>query len=211
MEKVIRRGVLGSLAVAAALVLSAGPAMAGGYSSTGHDGRDGGRYTCTGGDIPSGHYASITVTGTCSVPADATIKVDGFVKVAAGATLDAQSAPSTITVKGDVMGYRGSFVGLGCQSPAYTGNSGHECAIQPDGHSTITVKGNVTAFDAAAVLLNGITVKGNVTLLGGGSPVPWSIKNNKIAGNLTISGQRTEWLGVLFNTIGKNATLTNTP
>jgi hypothetical protein len=79
--------------------------------------------------------------------------------------------------------------------------------VEPTGHSAITVKGNVTAWDAATVLLNGITVKGNVTLLGGGGPIPWSIKNNTIGGNLTVSGQTTDWLGVLFNRIGRNVTL----
>lgn len=80
---------------------------------------------------------------------------------------------------------------------------------RPEGHSTITFNGNVTVTDALAVLLNGVTVHGNVTLSGGGSEIPWSITNNRVAGNLTVSGQRTEWLGVLFNQIGRNATLTN--
>lgn len=166
-------------------------------------------YTCTGGDIPSGNYASITVTGFCGVPADAVITVVGNLNVGAGAMLDAQSAPSTITVGHNVTAAAGSLVGLGCQPPSYTGNSAHECAIDPDGHSTITVNGNVTATDAGAVLLNGITVDGNVTLTRGGGPIPWSIKNNTIGGNLTVSGQTTDWLGVLFNRIGKNATLTD--
>ncbi|GAA2159653.1 hypothetical protein [Pedococcus bigeumensis] len=166
-------------------------------------------YTCAGGDIPSGTYASVTVTGMCSVPAGAVIRVVGNVDVAAGAMLDAQSAPSTITVGHNVTGAAGSIVGLGCQPPSLTGNSAHECAIQPEGHSTITVNGNVTVTDAAAALLNGITVMGNVTLSGGGSDIPWSIKNNTIGRNLTVSGQTTEWLGVLFNRIGGNATLTD--
>ena len=67
-------------------------------------------YTCTGGDfasgnltsIPSGIYASITVTGACAVAPDAVITVIGNVNVASGAVLDAQSAPSTITVERDV-------------------------------------------------------------------------------------------------------------
>lgn len=143
------------------------------------------------------------------MPAGAVISVVGNVNVRAGAVLDAQCAPSTITVGHNVTAAAGSLVGLGCQPPSYTGNSGHECAVEPDGHSTITVNGNVTATDAEAVLLNGITVKGNVTLTGGGGPIPWSIKNNTIGGNLTVSGQTTDWLGVLFNRIGKNATLTD--
>jgi len=34
-------------------------------------------YTCAGGDIPSGTYASITVTGFCDVVPDAVINVVG--------------------------------------------------------------------------------------------------------------------------------------
>jgi hypothetical protein len=201
MEKATRLRILGSLAVAAALALPTGPAMAAASGPA--------PYTCTGGDIPSGSYASITVTGFCGVAPDAVITIVGNLNVAAGAFLDAQSAPSTITVGHNVTAAAGSLLGLGCQPPSYTGNSGHECAVEPDGHSTITVNGNVTATDAAAILLNGIAVKGNATLTGGGGPIPWSIKNNTIGGNLTVSGQTTEWLGVLFNSIGKNATLTD--
>ncbi|MDR6861624.1 hypothetical protein [Phycicoccus sp. 3266] len=73
----------------------------------------------------------------------------------------------------------GSLVGLGCQPPSYTGNSAHECMVEPEGHSTITVQGNVAATDALAFLLNGATVNGTFT--GGGSEIPWSIKNNTTA------------------------------
>lgn len=192
---------LGTLAVAVALALSGGPAMANGGPPT--------PYTCDGGEIPPGNYTTLTVTGFCDVPVDAVINVAGSVKIAAGAVLDAQSAPSTITIGGNVTAAKGSLLGLGCQPPSLTGNSAHECTEEPEGYSTIIVHGNVTATGAAAVLLNGITVDGNVTLTGGGSDeIPWSIKNNTIAGNLTINGQTTIWLGVLFNDIGRNATLT---
>ena len=192
---------LSTVAATVALVLTGGPAMACQQRPS--------AYTCTGGEIPSGNYASITVVGACSVAADAVIRVAGSVVVRAGAQLDAQSAPATITVEHNVTAAAGSLLGLGCQPPSYTGNSAHECTVEPDGHSTITVKGNVTAFRAYLVLLNGITVKGNVTLLGGGGDIPWSVKNNMIGRNLTVSGQTTNWLGVLFNTIGRNATLTD--
>ncbi len=128
------------------------------------------------------------------MPADAVITVVGNVNVGAGAVLDAQSAPSTITVGHNVTVASGSILGLGCQPPSYTGNSGHECTDEPDGHSTVTINGNVSALNAFVVLLNGITVARNVTLTGGGGPIPWSIKNNTVGGNLTVSGQRTEWL-----------------
>jgi hypothetical protein len=182
-------------------VLSGGPALA--AASNVHKPM---AYTCTGGDIPSGSYASITVKGACSVPADAVIRVAGDVNVKAGATLDAKSAPSTITVARNVNAARGALLGLGCQ-PDYSDRSGHPCTVEPDGHSTITVRGSVTAVDANTVLLNGITIKGNVSLVGGGGPIPWSIKNNTIRRNLTVVGQTTDWLGVLFNSIGGSATL----
>ena len=192
--------VLAALPGAAALVLS-GTALASAAGSSTSP------YTCTGGDIPSGSYASITVTGFCNVPDNAVITVVGNVNVAAGAVLDAQSAPSTITVGHNVTAAPGSLLGLGCQPNA--AHVGHPCTVEPDGHSTITVNRNVTATDADTVLLNGITVNRNVTLTGGGGEIPWAEKNNTIGGNLTISGVTAEWLGVLFSQIAGNATLTN--
>lgn len=196
--------VLGTLALAAALALSGGSAMAvvsaGGGSNA---------YTCTGGEIPSGDYSNMTITGACRVADDAVITVAGNVNVAAGAALDAHSGPSTITIARNVTAGSGSFLALGCQPPESTGNSAHPCAEGSPDFTTIAVGGNVTATDAIAVLLNGVSIHGNVTLIGGGSAIPWAIKNNTIDGNLTVSGQTTDWLGVLFNTIGRNATLTN--
>jgi hypothetical protein len=202
-------GLTTTLTIAATLALTGGTAMAG----TKHTPPPR-PYVCRGGDlasgnltpIPSGNYVSITVTGACAVAPNAVINV-GSVYVAPGATLDAQSAPSTITVRHDVFAGNGSFLGLGCQSPADTGNSGHACTVEPDGHSTISVYGSVTAFGADTVLLNGMTINGNVTLFGGGGEIPWAIKNNTIRQNLTIAGVTADWVGVLFNKIGLNATL----
>jgi len=191
----------GTVIVTAAVALSSTPAMAAGPTGPM-------AYTCTGGDIPSGVYASITVSGFCDVPDGAVITVVGNVNVGPGAVLDAQSAPSTITVGHNVTAAAGSLLGLGCQ-PDFPHNTGHPCVIDPSGHSVVTVDGNVTSTDANTVLLNGITVNKNVTLAGGGGDIPWSIKNNAIAGNLTVSNVTANWLGVLFNVIAGNTTLTN--
>ena len=115
----------------------------------------------------------------------------------------------TITVEHNVTAGAGSLLGLGCQPPAYTGNSAHQCMNEPDGHSNIIVNGNVTGTDANTVLLNGITVGKNVTLTGGGGDIPWSVKNNTIGGNLTVGEVTADWFGALFNQISGNATLTN--
>lgn len=185
--------------IAGAAMFAAAPAVA----------APSGPYTCTGGDIPSGTYSTLTIAGVCTVPEDAVITVTGNVIVNKDAVLDAQSAPSTITIGGNVVGLTGSTVGLGCQPPSLTGNSAHPCTTDPEGYSTIEVGGNISTTNAATVLLNGITVKKNVSLVGGGSPIPWSIKNNTISGNLSISGQTTEWVGVLFNNVGGNVSLVN--
>lgn len=161
---------MGTPADSGALALSGGTATA---SECGP--RTPKAYTCTSGEIPSGAYTKITVTGACSVPAGAKIRVVGNVNVAGGAAFDALSAPSTITVGRNVTGARGSLVGLGCEPTTYTGNSAHPCADEVDGHSTITIRGNVRATGAAAVLLNGTSIRGNLTLRGGGSYIPWSI------------------------------------
>src|SRR6476659_625042 len=175
-------------------------------------------YTCTGGDfasgnftsIPSGTYASITVTGVCNIQPDAVISVVGNINVDTGAVLDAQSAPSTITVGHNVTAASGSILGLGCQPSNFIGRfAGIPCAVEPTGHTVITVHGNVTATDANTVLLRQVTISRNVTQSGGGGDIPWSIKGNTIGGNLTISNVTADWLGVQFNRIGRNATLTN--
>jgi hypothetical protein len=183
-------------------------------------------YTCTGGDfasgtftsIPSGNYASITVKGVCNIQPDAVIKVIGNINVAPGAVLDAQSAPSTINVGHDVTAGWGSLLGLGCQPANTIGMfAGQPCAVEPAGHTTITVRGNVTAIGANTVLMRGavapgagkLTVNGNVTLIGGSTDNPWSIKGTTIGRNLTIIGVTAEFLGVQFNTIGGDATLLN--
>jgi hypothetical protein len=187
-------------------------------------------YTCTGGarpgldpsawtfvPIPSGTYSSLTVTGVCQTAPGAVINVVGNVNVAAGAVLDAQSFPSTITVGHNVIAASGSLLGLGCL-PNPTGHTtGHPCIDPTTGtptstteYSTITVDGNVIATDADTVLLNGITVNGNVVLTGGGEDVNvWPIKDNTILGNLIVSGVTPNWLGVMVNHIGGNAILTN--
>jgi hypothetical protein len=178
-------------------------------------------YTCTGGDfqtgtfvpIPSGTYASITVTGACQPAPDAVINVVGNVNVAPHAVFDAQSYPSTITVGHDVTAASGSLLGLGCL-PNPTGHTtGHPC-VDANGNPTtfssnITVNGNVIAWDADTVLLNGITVKGNVALIGGGGANPWSIKTNTIGGNLLVAGVTPNWLGVIVNKVGGNVILIN--
>jgi len=191
-------------------------------------------YTCSGGDfqtrnlvpIPSGTYSSITITGACAPAPNAVITVLGDLNVAPGAVFNAQTFPSTITVGHDVTAGPGSLLGLGClPDPTPTSTLGHPCTDpttgQPSetaGSSNITVNGNICAWLAKAVLLNGITVHGNVTLIGSegtataterATAIPWSIKTNTIGGNLFVGYMTPLWLGVLVNKVGGNVTLVN--
>jgi hypothetical protein len=160
-----------------------------------------------GGDV-SGTYTNLTIAGPCEVPQGATLTVTGNLTVEPGAVFDAQSYSSTVMVGKNVTAGAGAVLGLGCQSPESVGNTGHPCS--DGGNSVVSVGGNITASGVTAVLLNGISVMGNVTVTGGGTDfIPWSVKNNTIGGNMTISGQITNWIGVLFNKIGRNATFTN--
>ena len=186
-------------------MLGTAPAYAGGGG-----GGSSSSYTCKGGDIPSGTYKNVTISGPCTVAAGSVITITGNVIVNKGAMFDAQSAPATITIAQNVTALPGAFLGLGCQPPSYTGNSAHPCAVDPEGHSSISVGGNITTAGTSTVMLNGITVARNVTLAGGnGGPIPWSVKNNKIGGNVTAIGVNAAWFGVLFNEIGKNVVLSH--
>jgi hypothetical protein len=213
--------ITGFVAPVGAFAFSGGTAMAApssGWSPTG--------YTCTGGDfqtgtfvpIPSGTYANITVKGACQPAPDAVIKVVGNVNVGNGAAFDAQSYPSTITVGHDVTAAPGALLGLGCL-PNPTGHTtGHPCVDPTTGSSNITVDGNVIAWFANAVLLNGINVKGNVTLIGStgtasvtarATAIPWAIKTNTIGGNVLIAGATPIWFGLVVNKVGGSVVLIN--
>ena len=108
---VIVLGFFGLIATAAAA--SAAP------SWTGH------KYDCTGGNVPSGTYDSILITGICYMPAG-TVVVRGNLTVAPGALLDAATPgdpaanpllPATVRVNGNVRVGRGAVLVMGC-SPA---------------------------------------------------------------------------------------------
>lgn len=198
MKKSTMMGALSALAVAGALVFAGAPAANAATAGPG---------TCSGGAV-SGTFSNLTIAGPCAVPQGAELTVTGNVTVNAGAALDAQTYSSTVTVGRNVTALAGSLLGLGCQSPESVGNTAHPCA--DGGNSVVMVGGSITAAKAAAVLINGISLKGNLTATGGGSDsIPWTVKNNTIAGNVTMVGQTTNWIGVLFNRIGGNATFTN--
>jgi hypothetical protein len=162
--------------------------------------------TCSGGDIASGTYKSLTVTGACTVPAGANITVQRNLTVAPGAMFDAQSAPSNVRINGNVLAGPGSLFGLGC-TPAHGCETG-------DTFSNASVGGNVVldhVFDAA---MNGIEIGGNVVSTGGGGGfvfpdgfIPFSIKDDVIHGSVIVAGLKTTWFGIIRSTIDGSVVL----
>jgi hypothetical protein len=165
--------------------------------------------TCSGGQISSGTYTQLTVTGACTVAEGATVVVRGNLTVAPGAMFDAQTH-STVTVQGNVLAGRGSMFALGC-TPAHPCN-GDETETAPT-HDT--VRGNVVldhVFDAA---LNGDTIGGNLVVNGGGPGysldpwIPFSMKDDVVHGSVLVSNLRTSWWGLIRSTVGGNVVVTN--
>jgi hypothetical protein len=166
-----------------------------------------GSYTCDG-MLATGTYANVTVPDSCTVPDDAAVTVTRNITIAEGATFDA-STHSTLTVEGNISAGPGALVALGC-------TQAHPCGDGTPGEAGAdTIGGNVTldhVFDAA---INGVTIEGNLTSVGGGAGVPafpfipFSIKDDTIGGNLSVSGLRSSWFGVIRTTVGGNVTLTD--
>lgn len=162
--------------------------------------------TCSGGDIASGTYKSLDVTGACTVPAGADITVLRNLTVAPGAQFIADSAPSNVRINGNVLAGPGSYFGLGC-------TAAHGC----DGGDTFSndsVGGNVIldhVFDAA---LNGLEIGGNVVSTGGGGGfvfpdgfIPFSLKDDVIHGSVIVAGLKTTWFGIIRSTIDGSVVL----
>jgi hypothetical protein len=107
-------------------------------------------YYCSGGNIPSGSYSSIVVTGVCYMPSG-TVNVWGNLSIAPGALLDAVTpgdplppatpvVPATVLVGGNVFVGTGAALILGC--------SPNILCTNPPGITYDRINGSVTAFGA---------------------------------------------------------------
>lgn len=198
--KVLSRGL--TLAGTAVLVASGFTAAAQSAQASANS-----SHTCSGA-LPSGSYGSVQVAGSCTVPDGAHVTVAHGISVPAGARFDA-STHSTLTVHGNVSGGPGSFVALGC-------TQAHPCDDdQPGNIGADRVDGNVTLDHVYDAAINGVTIGGNLTSVGGGAGlsqdqfIPFSIKDDTIGRNISVSGLRTTWFGVIRTTVGGNVTLSD--
>lgn len=164
-------------------------------------------YTCDG-ELAGGTYGNVVVPESCTVPDGADVIVLHNVSVAAGAMFDA-STHSTLAVHGNVSAGPGSFVTLGC-------TEAHPCDDEEPGNiGDVTVDGNVSLDHVYDAAINGVTIGGNLTSVGGGAGlseeqfIPFSVKDDTIGGNISISGLRTTWFGLIRSEVGGTVTLTD--
>lgn len=182
--------------------LTSASASAGGLPHFGH-------HTCRGGNIRTGVYASLRVTGTCTVPTGATVRVRGDVLVAPRAILDTLTQ-SSFNVGGDLFVRRHAVVGLGC-------NDEVGCASSTDDH----IGGSLRAWRAAAVVIEQETIGGDVWIRHGGGSMDCSstalmggpyfatIHDSVIGGNVVFRYVHSCWFGLIRSQIGGNVRISH--
>jgi hypothetical protein len=154
--------------------------------------------TCSGGEIASGTYSSLRVTGDCTFADGGSVTINGNLTVAPGGILnDHALSTATVHVKGNATVGKGGVLGLG----DYSTDPAHDSAL---------VNGNVASNGAASLYLGGMTIRGNLSVTGGGDPgrnLP--IKDDTIGGNLIITGWSGLWFGVVRDVVGGSVIVTN--
>jgi len=193
VSRVTRPAVMLAVAVACALVFSgaANAAPLPHYGPT----------TCKGGKIRSGSYASLRITGVCTLGNRAYTIVRGNLVVGHHGVLNAITH-GHLGVWGNLKVRSGGAVGLGC-SPAIG------CDVTTHDH----IQGNVIADGALAMIFHSNRIDGNYVQTGGGGgvncnpvllggPAYTTNEDSRIGGNVTITGLRSCWMGMFRNHVG---------
>ncbi len=206
-----------SALVFAVVLMSAGlvPALA--SASTGSHGA----WTCKGGSVAPGTYASLTVTGICSLDSG-NVTVRGDVTIRPGGGLNAGFGGSNITVGHDLTVLRTGLLVLGCEPEAFI------CFNDPDQQvGTMAthhrVLGNLVSQSGLLVVVHHSWIGGSVIQQGGGGGVSCSVfplgpsgppaysdyEDNVVRGNATVVGLRTCWAGFIRNKVGHDVVFSN--
>ena len=159
-----------------------------------------GKATCgNGATLRSGSYASVKVTGFCTLSDHAYVVVRGNFVVGHHGAFNAITH-GHITVRGDMRVRSGGIVALGCAPSA-------GCDVTTNDR----VNGDVIARGATAMIFHASTVRGNFVEVGGGggvncdlnpmiqSPNYSTFEDGHVHGNFVIKGVRSCWFG-LFRT-----------
>lgn len=196
-------------AIGTAVCLSAGLVFltpSAGLASAGHVS------TCAGGSIAGGTYDTLVITGSCTLDAG-NVLVRHNVQVRGGALIAAFGG-SDLTVDGSLSVVRNGILVLGCEP-----NTGVTCLNNASLTTNDHVLGDLTAWDALALLVHHSTVDGNVVQVGGGgglncnpvgalfgSPAYATYEDTTVDGSVSILGWRSCWLGLFRTTVAGNVT-----
>ena len=217
MVGVFRRlsSLLGGVAVAGAMIA----ATPGGVSADGAT-------TCQGGSIAGGSYSSLAVAGVCAMDSG-NVRVTGNLTVQPGGVLVAIFSGSNVEVRGNLNVGSGGMLLLGCEPFAFP------CANDPNAgtggtlSASAKIGGSLVAENSLAALVHNTWVGRNLVLNGGGGgvgcapnpilsslsgfPLPpyATFEDVTVAGNASISGWRSCWLGFFRNTVAGNVNFNN--
>ncbi len=206
-------GIVVSAALAASLIAATPAAVL--ANGGGGDHHGGGNYRCTDGSIPAGTYRSITVTGVCHLDLG-DVTVWGSLVIAKNGALEAAFAGSDLTVKGNVVVNKHAALALGCEPVAFP------CFNDPTG--TLSAKawigGSLTAEKAWVLIVHNTRVGRNIVVEGGGggltcAPTPFdspayaTFEDVTVGRNLSITGWRSCWLGVIRTKVHGNLVFVN--
>jgi hypothetical protein len=185
--------------------------------------------------VLAGRYGgNVQIDGVCMVNGGAAV-VDGNLTVTPGSTLNASFAlndkthhgTSSLRVRGNLSVLKDAVLDMGCL-PRHS-----PCSDDPNASTggTLTgqdrVDGNLTGWEALAIIVHASKIDGDVTQVGGGggaaamtckvpttgvfaaigSPVFSDYEDNRIAGDLSVSKLRTCWFGALRDDVRRTVTL----
>jgi hypothetical protein len=161
-----------------------------------------GNVTCKNRTLGTGTYASIRVTGLCTLPASGNVTVRGNVTVTSTGAFNA-ATPAKLVVRGSVSIAHHGIAAIGCSPDVGCAALGAD-----------VIRGNLTTDRAAMAVIHATTIGGSAFIRGGGqtmdcgamSPVgaPYYsvMEDSTIHGSLVIRGLHTCWLGVIRNHVG---------
>jgi hypothetical protein len=163
---------------------------------------------CGGGGIAGGYYASIVVTGDCTMPMG-TVTVRGNVTIAPGAGLNVVTH-ATLTVFGNVIVEDGGVLALGC-SPAIgcsftTHDRIYKSLVATDPASLIFHSATIGSVDSVGGS-NGVNCDFNPAVQG---PNYSTFEDNTIMGDVTVDTYDSCWFGFIRNHVAGSVTLDDT-
>jgi hypothetical protein len=172
--------------------------------------------TCTGGSIAPGKYASLTITGACTVDAGAVTVQNGLTVEPNAELVAAFGGGPMLTVGGNLYVRANGVLVLGCEPEAFV------CLNDPDQQvgtlsSRGTVFGSIEAHNALAVIVHDTFIGHDLTLDGGGggvncdpqdalfgSPAYATFEDTTVGGTATIKHWHSCWLGTFRTTVQSN-------